>query len=124
MEQERQYRRELEQAQDDFIRENRKITDQFDQLFQEKHSFIRALEETGDTVRYTLGRHEEQAPIELSQVYYLIEEAQEEGLFWAKEQERLLEEQREEIAFNHKRQTLDYEEKIIACQKERSEADV
>ncbi len=99
MEQEKYYQRELEQAQDDFIRENRKIADQFDQLFQEKQGFIREMEETGDRVRYTLGRHEEQAPIELSQVYNLIEEAQEEGVFLAKEQERLLEEQQEELTF-------------------------
>lgn len=123
MEQEKRYRRELEQAQEDFIRENRKITDQFDQLFQEKQAFIREMEETGNAVRYTLGRHEEQAPIELSQVYHLIEEAQEEGLFLAKEQERLLEDLQEEITFEHKKQTLDYEEKIIACQKERSNTD-
>lgn len=120
MDKEKQILSRLEQTEEEYLRNRRQLEETMDEMAQDKHRFVRELEELADYVRYLFQKQENEGPQEgLQQAYRLIGNTQEEGELMVKRTLRKLENTQEDQQLLYKKNVNRYEEELVALKKEK-----
>lgn len=118
MEEKKSIQRKLVQVEEDYQSSQRQIEASLDEIADEQQRFLHYLEQTVEKIHYTSHKHTNERLHDISSVYRIVEQTQEEGQVIAKKNQKSLEEYLENNHENYKRQRTVYEEKLQLLKKE------
>lgn len=108
----------MENLEDDYNREKKKLEETMDEVDQEKWTFNRGLEDLSEQMRYLFQNREYDDFQGLQQVDQMIRSTQDEGEWSVKNVLKKLEDEQEEQYAAYKKQSSSYEEEIYQLKKE------
>ncbi|WP_321386398.1 hypothetical protein [uncultured Enterococcus sp.] len=118
MDKQKQLESKIENLEDDYNREKKKLEETMDEVDQEKWTFNRELEELSEQMRYLFQNREYDDFQGLKQVDQMIRSTQDEGEWSVKNVLKKLEDEQEEQYAAYKKQSLSYEAEIYQLKKE------
>lgn len=118
MDKQKQLVSKIENFEDDYNREKKKLEETMDEVDQEKWTFNRELEDLSEQMRYLFQNREYDDFQGLQQVDQMIRSTQDDGECSVKNVLKKLEDEQEEQYAAYKKQSLSYEEEIYQLKKE------
>lgn len=108
----------LDELETDYLREQKQLDNELDEILDEKKSFRRGLEELGSDLNYLFRTHEYDNNIR--EAHHMLEEAQEYGDSLLKKDRQKIEDDQEYLTSHYRKSVLFYEEDLDLLKRKES----
>jgi TRAP-type mannitol/chloroaromatic compound transport system substrate-binding protein len=108
----------LDELETDYLKEQKQLDDELDEILDEKESFRRGFEELGSDLNHLFRTHEYDNNIH--EAYSMLEEAQEYGDSLLKKDQQKIEDDLEDLTSHYRKNVLFYEEDLDLLKRKES----